>query len=1198
EILELKNTINTMVDQLSAFADEVTRVAREVGTEGRLGGQADVKGVKGTWRDLTDSVNFMAGNLTNQVRNVAQVATAVAKGDLSQKITVDARGEILELKNTINTMVDQLSAFADEVTRVAREVGTAGNLGGQATVRGVSGTWKDLTDNVNVMASNLTGQVRSIAQVATAVARGDLSQKITVEAKGEVAALADVINTMVDTLSAFADEVTRVAREVGTEGRLGGQAQVPNVAGTWKDLTDNVNSMANNLTGQVRNIALVTTAVARGDLSKKIDVDARGEILELKTTINTMVDQLSAFADEVTRVAREVGTEGRLGGQAEVEGVSGTWKRLTENVNELAGNLTRQVRAIAGVTSAVAEGDLTRSITVVASGEVAELKDNINSMVESLRETTRANQEQDWLKTNLARISGLMQGHRDLPVVAELIMDELVPLVSAQFGAFHLAEDGENGPELRLVGTYGYPADDDRPTRIPFGRSLVGQAARSRRTIIVDELPAGYVTISSGLGQMEPSALVLLPIVFEGQVLGVIELASVGTFTQFHRDFLEQLRVTIGVNVNTIVANARTDELLDESQRLTAELQARSAELQSQQEELQHSNAELEEKASLLVAQNRDIEAKNLQIEQARQDLEARAQQLSLASKYKSEFLANMSHELRTPLNSLLILAQLLAQNPSRNLTPKQVEYAGIIHSAGSDLLQLINDILDLSKVEAGKMDVSPEQVSLRQLIEYVEATFRPMTTQKSLEFTVRTATGAPADLLTDDSRLRQVLRNLLSNAVKFTEQGSVELRIEPASDEEVPNSVVRGSTVVAFRVKDTGIGIPEQQLETIFGAFQQADGTTSRKYGGTGLGLSITREIAHLLGGAVTVDSTPGRGSTFTLYLPVARRDFQEVVEGGRPVERALAGPLAAIPIGSPGTPTVTATAGRRPRRLLVVEERPRGLLTLVAESVVADMARGRDDGTSAAPVDIVTAVGAHEAAGALAAEPCHCVVLELGMPDAEASRFLEALHDDSVLTGVPVLVHSGHRADLAQEQSLQSRAAGKPMEFLSSLDELRERITLHLSAEQPGDVLALVRPDEPQHVAPHLPDDAVVGRTVLVVDDDARNLFALSGILELHGIRVLHAENGREGIDTLRNNPDIALVLMDVMMPEMDGYTATAEIRRMAEYADLPIVAVTAKAMPGDREKSLDSGASDYVTKPVDTHDLMSCVRRWLTV
>ncbi|MGV9929834.1 HAMP domain-containing protein [Streptomyces olivaceoviridis] len=1189
EILELKSTINTMVDQLSAFADEVTRVAREVGTEGRLGGQADVKGVKGTWRDLTDSVNFMAGNLTAQVRNVAQVATAVAQGDLSQKITVDARGEILELKNTINTMVDQLSAFADEVTRVAREVGTEGRLGGQAQVRGVAGTWKDLTDNVNVMASNLTGQVRSIAQVATAVAKGDLSQKITVEAKGEVAALADVINTMVDTLSAFADEVTRVAREVGTEGRLGGQAHVPHVAGTWKDLTDNVNSMANNLTGQVRNIALVTTAVAKGDLSKKIDVDARGEILELKTTINTMVDQLSAFADEVTRVAREVGTEGRLGGQAEVEGVSGTWKRLTENVNELAGNLTRQVRAIADVASAVAEGDLTRSITVDASGEVADLKDNINSMVESLRETTRANQEQDWLKTNLARISGLMQGHRDLPVVAELIMDELVPQVSAQYGAFYLAEESDAGPELRLVGSYGRPEEDTRPVRIAFGRSLVGQAARSRRTIAVDELPPGYVTISSGLGQVEPTALLLLPIVFEEQVLGVIELASVTPFTAVQRDFLQQLVDTIGVNVNTIVANARTDELLQESQRLTSELQSRSAELQARQEELQRSNAELEEKASLLAEQNRDIEAKNLQIEQARQELEARAQQLSLASKYKSEFLANMSHELRTPLNSLLILAQLLAQNPSRNLTPKQVEYAGIIHSAGSDLLQLINDILDLSKVEAGKMDVSPERVPLRQLIDYVEATFRPMTSQKSLDFTVTTAPGAPADLLTDDSRLRQILRNLLSNAVKFTEQGGVELRVEPVGDDEVPAGVVRGGAVVAFRVKDTGIGIPEQQLETIFGAFQQADGTTSRKYGGTGLGLSITREIAHLLGGAVTVDSTPGRGSTFTLFLPVARPDFDELLRNGRSVlkteQEAVDEPDGPVQ----QRPPVLARR-ERPRRLLVVEERPRGLLTLVAESVVRDLETGRTDGDGT-PVDIITAVGAQEAAGALAAEPCHCVVVDLGVPDGESARFLEALRADSALTGVPVLVHGSHRTEPLAEDT-----AGGSLEYLFSLDELRERIALHLSAEEPGEVLTLVRGDETQHTAPHLIDEHTRGRTVLVVDDDARNLFALSGILELHGFRVLHAENGRKGIETLLHNPDVELVLMDVMMPEMDGYTATAEIRKMPQYADLPVIAVTAKAMQGDREKSLASGASDYVTKPVDTHDLIACVRRWL--
>ncbi|BCL32877.1 HAMP domain-containing protein [Streptomyces aurantiacus] len=1196
EILELKNTINTMVDQLSAFADEVTRVAREVGTEGRLGGQADVKGVKGTWRDLTDSVNFMAGNLTAQVRNVAQVATAVARGDLSQKITVDARGEMLALKETLNTMVDQLSAFADEVTRVAREVGTAGNLGGQATVRGVSGTWKDLTDNVNVMASNLTGQVRSIAQVAAAVARGDLSQRITVEAKGEVAALADVINTMVDTLSAFADEVTRVAREVGTEGRLGGQAQVPNVAGTWKDLTDNVNSMAGNLTGQVRNIALVTTAVARGDLSKKIDVDARGEILELKTTINTMVDQLSAFAAEVTRVAREVGSEGRLGGQAEVEGVSGTWKRLTENVNELAGNLTRQVRAIAEVASAVAEGDLTRSITVEASGEVSELKDNINSMVESLRETTRANQEQDWLKSNLARASGLMQGHRDLSVVAELIMDELTPLASAQYGAFYLAEETGNGSELRLVGSYGYPAEDDRPQRIPFGRSLVGQAARSRRAITVDELPPGYVAISSGLGRTVPTALVVLPIVVEDQVLGVIELASVTRFTQVHLDFLEQLMETIGVNVNTIVANARTDELLDESQRLTAELQARSEELQVQQDELRRSNEELEDKATLLAAQNSDIEAKNLQIEQARQELETRAQQLSLASKYKSEFLANMSHELRTPLNSLLILAQLLAQNPARNLTPKQVEYAGIIHSAGSDLLQLINDILDLSKVEAGKMDVSPEVVPLRQLLEYVEATFRPMTTQKNLDFTVRTAPGAPADLLTDDSRLRQVLRNLLSNAVKFTEHGGVELRIEPAADHEVPTGVFRGGTIVAFRVQDTGIGIPEQHLETIFGAFQQADGTTSRKYGGTGLGLSITREIAHLLGGAVTVDSTPGQGSTFTLFLPVARPDYENLVIADRVLERATgaapAGQSAADAQGSgPAAP-----ARRRRRRLLVVEERQRGLLTLVAESAVSDVTRGQDAGDPRGTVDVVTASGAHEAASALAAGPCHCVVLELGMPGGEAPRFLEAMQGDSALANVPVLVHSGHRADLAQEQALQDRSGTRALEFLSSLDELRERIALHLSAEELGDVPSLARVEEPRSDTPHTVEDAFAGRTVLVVDDDARNLFALSGILELQGFRVLHADNGRKGIEKLVAHPDVALVLMDVMMPEMDGYAATAEIRKMPRYAGLPIIAVTAKAMPGDREKSLASGASDYVTKPVDTEDLIACVRRWL--
>ncbi|MFE3455297.1 HAMP domain-containing protein [Nonomuraea sp. NPDC059194] len=1183
---EIAQVFNGMVDQLSLFTSEVTRVAREVGTEGRLGGQADVPGVSGTWKDLTDSVNAMAGNLTGQVRSIAEVTTAVAKGDLSQKITVDARGEILELKNTVNTMVDQLSSFADEVTRVAREVGTEGQLGGQADVKGVAGTWRDLTDSVNYMAGNLTAQVRNISQVATAVARGDLSQKITVSARGEILELKNTLNTMVDQLSSFADEVTRVAREVGTEGRLGGQADVKGVSGTWKALTESVNVMADNLTAQVRGIAQVTTAVARGDLTRKIDVDARGEILELKTTINTMVDQLSSFAAEVTRVAREVGSEGRLGGQAEVEGVSGTWKRLTENVNELAGNLTRQVRAIAEVTSAVTSGDLTRSITVDASGEVAELKDNINSMVKSLRETTRANQDQDWLKSNLARMSGLMQGHRDLATVAELVMNEIAPLVSAQFGAFYLAEEAAAGTELQLISAYGYPAGDS-VTRFRMGESLVGQAARTRRTIAMDEVPPGYVRISSGLGETVPTSLIILPIVVEEQVLGVIELASLYAFTPVHRAFLDQLMETIGVNVNTIVANARTDVLLAESQRLTAELQARSEELQNQQEELRRSNAELEEKAALLASQNQDIETKNLEIEQARQELEDRAQQLSLASTYKSEFLANMSHELRTPLNSLLILAQLLAQNPTRNLTPKQVEYASVIHSAGSDLLQLINDILDLSKVEAGKMDISPERVSLRQLLDYVEATFRPMTTDKSLEFRITTAPGVPDALLTDDSRLRQVLRNLLSNAVKFTETGSVELRIEPVPRAQLPASVRPYGPAVAFRVIDTGIGIAEQQLETIFGAFQQADGTTSRKYGGTGLGLSISREIAYLLGGAITAQSAQGEGSTFTLFLPVARPDFAE-----QPAAPAMPH------IGRSDEPgnEQTQSPAQQPhqlRRLLVVEERPRGLLSLVAESVLADRA-GRDVGTG--PVELVTAAGPQEAAATLAAEPCHCIVLDLDMPGRAGFGLLQAIDGDSALRGVPVLAYNNWRMDPAQERDLQSRADSPPLELLSSLDELRERIALHLTADQPGDVLPLMRSEKEGEPARREEDGTLAGRTVLVVDDDARNLFALTSILEIHGMRVLHAENGRRGIDTLTAHPEIDIVLMDVMMPEMDGYAATAAIRAMPQYAELPIIAVTAKAMPGDQDKSLASGASDYVTKPVDSDSLIARIQRWI--
>ncbi|MEW9556075.1 response regulator, partial [Nonomuraea sp. NPDC050783] len=748
-------------------------------------------------------------------------------------------------------------------------------------------------------------------------------------------------------------------------------------------------------------------------------------------------------------------------------------------------------------------------------------------------------------------------------------MNELAPLVSAQYGAFFLAEESE----LKLISAYGYPADPSRPVRFRLGEALVGQAARSRRTIAMSRLPNGYITISSGLGSTDPASVIVLPIMVEEQVLGVIELASVQEFTPVHRAFLEQLMETIGVNLNTIVANARTDELLKESQRLAAELQARSEELQSQQEELQRSNAELEEKARLLASQNQDIEAKNLEIEQARQELETRAHQLSLASTYKSEFLANMSHELRTPLNSLLILAQLLAQNHTRNLTPKQVEYAGIIHSAGSDLLQLINDILDLSKVEAGKMDVNPEWVPLRRLLDYVEATFRPMTGQKSLDFRITTAPGVPAELLTDDSRLRQVLRNLLSNAVKFTETGGVELRIEPASAAELPLAVRANGPALALRVVDTGVGIPEQQLEVIFGAFQQADGTTSRKYGGTGLGLSISREIAYLLGGAVTVQSTPGQGSVFTLYLPVARPGFD-----------AVPGPEA----GESPPVEVGAPVGRR--RLVVVEERRHGLLALVAESVMGDLAGAQ--GAGGGPFELVTAAGAEEARRLLADERCHCVVLDLDLPELAAYRLLESMDGDPRLQGTPVLAYNNWRAHPRHE----ARLANQPLELLSSLDELRERVALHLTAAQPGDVVPLARPGTVEAAAGREIDNTLAGRTVLVIDDDARNLFALTSMLEIHGVNVLHAENGRKGIDTLTAHPETDLILMDVMMPEMDGYAATETIRSMARYADLPIIAVTAKAMPGDQEKSLAAGASDYVTKPVDADHLIDRIQHWL--
>ena len=1061
EFLRTANIVNTMIQRLGVFTAEVTRVAREVGTEGRLGGQASVPGVAGTWKDLTDSVNAMAGNLTDQVRNIAEVTTAVARGDLSRKITVDVRGEILQLKEAINTMVDQLNAFAGEVTRVAREVGTEGRLGGQASVPGVAGTWKDLTDSVNSMARNLTDQVRNIAEVTTAVARGDLSRKITVDVKGEILELKNTINTMVDQLNAFAAEVTRVAGEVGTGGKLGGQAQVPGVAGTWRDLTENVNVMAANLTEQVRGIVKVVTAVANGDLTRKLTVNAKGEVAALAEIINNMTETLATFADQVTTVAREVGVEGRLGGQAHVPGAAGTWKDLTGNVNLLADNLTNQVRAIAKVATAVTKGDLTRSIEVEASGEVAYLKDNINTMIDNLRLTTDRNKEQDWLKTNLARFSSMLQGQRDLTAVGTMLLSELAPLVNAQQGVIYRREN-DGSAEMIPLAAFAADGQDGHPPRIRLGEGLVGQCAVEGRRMLITELPENTVSIRSGLFQAVPRNIIVLPILFENRIKAVMELASLSVFPASHITFLDQLTESVGIVLNSIEATMQTEALLKQSQQLAAELQ-------TQQKELQQSNEQLAQKALQLAEQNVEMEIKNQEIEQARGDLEEKAKELALTSKYKSEFLANMSHELRTPLNSILVLSQHLSDNSDGNLTPKQVEFARTVQSAGTDLLNLISDILDLSKIESGTVSIETEEVFFSKLLESVGRPFRHEAENRGLSFEIYADPLLPLSFLTDSKRLQQVLKNLLSNAFKFTQSGGVRLSTSVAvtgwsNDHPV---LARSPFVISFEVVDTGVGIPPEKQQVIFEAFQQADASTSRKYGGTGLGLAISRELASLLGGEIQLRSIPGKGSAFTLYLPQA--------------------------YGAPSNDTGTTDGGV----------------------------------SSSAPHLLPSSVAASEGSGAqLAGNP------------------------ESPQLNEPVL-------PMAEDGWLHPRLLSDPSANF------------------------------------HESDDSLIGKKVLVVDDDVRNIFALSSVLERHGMDVLSAGTGREAIKVLESTPDLAIVLMDIMMPEMDGYETMRAIRQSPPRQSLPIIALTAKAMKRDREKCLEAGASGYLAKPVNTKQLLRALR-----
>jgi HAMP domain-containing protein/CheY-like chemotaxis protein/signal transduction histidine kinase len=1307
EILELKNTINTMVDQLSSFASEVTRVAREVGTEGKLGGQADVRGVAGTWKDLTESVNSMASNLTAQVRNIADVTTAVAKGNLSRKITVDARGEILALKDTINTMVDQLSSFASEVTRVAREVGTEGRLGGQADVYGVAGTWKDLTESVNSMASNLTNQVRNIAQVTTAVAMGDLSRKITVDVRGEILELKNTINTMVDQLNSFASEVTRVAREVGTEGKLGGQAEVRGVAGTWKDLTDNVNLMAANLTTQVRGIATVVTAVANGDLKRKLVLETKGEIAELADTINAMIDTLATFADQVTTVAREVGIEGKLGGQARVPGAAGLWRDLTDNVNQLAANLTSQVRAIAEVATAVTKGDLTRSISVVAQGEVASLKDNINEMIVNLAATTRKNTDQDWLKTNIAKFTRMVQGQRDLLTVAQLLLSELAPLVSAQRGTFYIAEsaDGDSAVLKFMAGYATDSRDEDAPQQVRFGQGLVGQCAREKQRILVRDVPDGYVRIRSSLGSSTPTTIVVLPLLFEGEVKAVVELASFQQLSSIHIAFLDQLTESIGIVLNTIAATMRTEQLLQQSQALA--------------EELQNTNAELQEKAQLLAEQNTEVEAKNREIEQAKHALEEKAEQLALTSKYKSEFLANMSHELRTPLNNLLILARVLADNTEGNLSPKQIKFAETIHSSGTDLLALINDILDLSKIESGKMDVEVGNVRFVEMEDYCVRTFRHVAEGKNIGFTIETDPRLSSEYIrTDVKRLQQVLKNLLSNALKFTEHGSVKLDMNLASSGWSPSHPVlnRAKNVIAFSVTDTGIGIAQEKQRIIFEAFQQADGTTSRRYGGTGLGLSISRELARLLGGEIRLQSTVGRGSIFTLYLP------QAYISSAPKLELPPEGPLGVEASQSRSEVDLILSPSNSlvPKELVeeMVVEDDRNLVTqgdrvlLVVEDD-ATFARIMIDVAHSRNVKVVVAMrGATAISLAQEFQP-EAITLDVRLPDMSGWTLLDRLKHDARTASIPVHVISGHennrrgfalgamsclqkamtKDELRDAFEVIERSMAHPKQVLLLIaennvrasdirdlligDDLEivdaptlteaseilksravdgivldwvlpgpdaiqfiEDVQSHSKMQVPAIIVSGSRPLSEQQVseihrcarmgavryAPTIEqlfretvlllhrreqalsdrqkvvladlqvDPMLAGRKVLVVDDDVRNIFALSSVLEQRGLKIMHAENGRAGIELLKSTKDVDILLMDIMMPEMDGYETMRAIRKLPEFQTLPIIALTAKAMKGDREKCLRAGASDYVAKPVDLDLLFSVMRVWM--
>ena len=1013
-------------------------------------------------------------------------------------------------------------------------------------MRGVAGTWKDLTDSVNFMAGNLTGQVRNIADVTTAVANGDLSKKVTVRVRGEILELKNTVNTMVDQLNAFAAEVTRVARDVGTEGKLGGQAQVKGVGGVWKDLTDNVNTMASNLTDQVRGIASVVTAVANGDLRHKLTLEAKGEIAELANTINSMTGTLAVFADQVTSVAREVGVEGRLGGQARVPGAAGTWRDLTDNVNQLSATLTTQVRAIAEVATAVTKGDLTRSIGVEASGEVAVLKDNINEMIGNLKATTEKNTEQDWLKTNLARFTRMLQGQRDPMTVSKMILSELAPLVNAVHGTFYgVIRPVGAEPYLSLQAGYAYKQRKDLPSEFRLGEGLVGQCAVEKRRILVTDVPGDYVRINSSIGEAKPLNIIVLPVLFEGDVRAVIELASFLRFSPTHQDFLDQLTESIGIVMNTIEANSRTEDLLRQSQSLANELQSQNAEIEQRRDE----------------------------VESAKKLVEEKAEQLALASRYKSEFLANMSHELRTPLNSLLILAKELSDNPFNNLLPKQVEYANIIRSSGTDLLHLISDILDLSKIESGAVELEIQDWPLAELPALLERTFQHVAESKKLGFKIHLKRDLPQTIATDPQRLHQILNNLLSNSFKFTERGTVEFIAGRARGGWDPhNSTLNGADeVISLSVRDTGIGIPPEKQALIFEAFAQGDGTISRKYGGTGLGLSICRELARLLGGEITLESELGVGSTFTVYLPVSSSVITK-----RTVPEVQPQPRLTI------TDTPWLSESRQE------ESRPEEGILVVSDNQT--QAQHILDLLRPIAVQAVAVTSPEETLLGLRELNFGCLVVDLRQAGSSGWEVIDKLRSNKESTPPPVLFYTDTDLTAKQEARLIRLAKHTVVKEVRSADRLRDEIVGIFHQARSKAAVDGSKPVQGVH-------EALSGRKVLIVDDDIRNIFALTAMLERQEMEVIAVDSGQEAIETIARTPDIDIAVVDIMMPEMDGYVTMTKMRELKSFKYRPIIALTAKAMSGDREKCIAAGASDYVAKPVNTAHLISVLASWLS-